>query len=134
MLGVSPLPGTKQDQEYQRLLISADPPCLPYLQWHLLQLEQVEEEPDTYPTSTSTAGGGGGTTDAGTEEGEGEKEPVINFEKRRRAAYVIRELQQYQQTPYNLQYVPLIHELLSHYAGQAWDEATLMEASKKLEP
>jgi son of sevenless-like protein len=57
---------------------------------------------------------------------------MINFVKRRRVAMVIREIQQYQQTPYALEPVPKIITFLSTVDGM--DEKTAFDLSLMVEP
>jgi len=57
---------------------------------------------------------------------------LINFTKRRRVAQVIREVQQYQQTPYALHEAPEIKNYLLGVQGM--DEKTAYEFSLLAEP
>jgi son of sevenless-like protein len=85
-----------------------DPPCVPFLGVFLTDLVFIEE----------------GNKDM--------LNGLINFDKRRKVAYVIREIQQYQQTPYCLMAVPEIQSLLL-----SPDEVTdddLYKLSLELEP
>lgn len=57
---------------------------------------------------------------------------LINFSKRELVAGVIREIQQYQRQPYNLQEVPRIAELFRNLPRKSDDE--LYNLSLKREP
>jgi son of sevenless-like protein len=60
---------------------------------------------------------------------------LINFAKRRRIAGVIREIQQYQLTPYSLKPIPQIMTLLEdNIMVEGLDEKTLFELSLSAEP
>jgi len=78
----------QRTQNYQKLrnaIHSCSPPCIPYLGLYLTDLTFIED----------------GNKDS-TESG------LINFFKRKQIANVIREIIQYQQTPYCLEPVPVI--------------------------
>ena len=79
----------KNFQNFRTSLKMVSPPCIPYLGMYLTDLTFIED----------------GHKDV-MEDG------LINFVKRRQVAGVIREIQQYQQTPYFLQSVPVIKEFL----------------------
>lgn len=68
-------------KEYRQMLHTAHPPCVPYLGIYLTDLTFIEE---------------------GNKNTLNNRDDLINFEKRRKISVVIREIQQYQQTPYNL--------------------------------
>lgn len=73
---------------------TANPPIIPYLGVYLSDLTFIEDgNPDV------VHGG------------------LINFDKRRLLASVLTEIQQYQQTPYPLQEVPLIRDYLMSTRG-----------------
>jgi hypothetical protein len=71
-------------------LHSVDPPCIPYVGVYLTDLTFIEDGNKDY-------------LDNG----------LINFDKRRKISQVIREIQQYQQTPYCLEAVPAIQKYLT---------------------
>jgi son of sevenless-like protein len=75
-----------------------DPPCIPYLGVYLTDLTFIED----------------GNKDYVTDEG------LINFDKRRKISTVIREIQQYQQTPYCLEAVPWLQDMLNKV--EYWEE------------
>eukprot|EP01133_Synstelium_polycarpum_P012343 gene12343-14475_t len=77
---------------YREELHNANPPCIPYLGVHLSDLTFIEE-------------GNKDTLENG----------LINFYKNRMVAGVIKEIQQYQQQPYNLLPVPEISNLLMNH-------------------
>lgn len=84
---------------YQQRLIAlqlhtANPPLVPYLGLYLTDLTFIEDGAQDY-------------TDGG----------LVNFDKRRLLASVIKEIQQYQQVPYCLSEVPVIKEYLHHVEG-----------------
>jgi len=85
-------------------------PCLPYLGLYLADLSLVEEG------NLNTL----------------EKEGVINFEKRRRLAFVMNEMLQYQKTPFNFLPEPKIHAFLTQI-NKLNDEA-LFQFSNLTEP
>ena len=53
----------------------------------------------------------------------GMEEEIVNFGKRRMVSMVIRELQQYQHTPYALQVVPAIQDFLECIETLAAEES-----------
>ena len=78
----------KNYQNFRQSLKNVSPPCIPYLGMYLTDLTFIED----------------GHKDL--------LEGLINFVKRRQIAGVIREIQQYQQTPYFLQSVPVVKDFL----------------------
>jgi len=85
------------------------PPCIPYLGMYLTDLTFIEEgNPDMI----------------------GE---LINFDKRRRVAVVIKEIQGYQQDPYCLKEVPIIRGFLLA-GGEYVDENKCYKLSVDIEP
>ena len=58
--------------------------------------------------------------------------PLINFYKHRLVGEVIREVRQYQQTPYNLEPLEFVQDYLINYKAQ--DEDDLHDMSQKHEP
>lgn len=94
---------------YREDLHNANPPCIPYLGVYLSDLTFIEE----------------GNQDC-LENG------YINFFKRRMVAEVIKEIQQYQQCPYNLQVVPSIQKYLT--AHKTFSDNDLFQRSLISEP
>jgi len=77
---------------YREELHNANPPCIPYVGVYLSDLTFIEEgNPDCLENG------------------------YINFFKRRMIAEVIKEIQQYQQTPYNLQPVPTLQKFITSH-------------------
>ncbi|XP_046966923.1 ras-specific guanine nucleotide-releasing factor 1-like [Vanessa cardui] len=66
-----------------------DPPCIPYLGMYLSDLSFIEEGTSNY-----------------TPEG------LLNFSKMRMIAHVIREIRNFQQTPYKIDHIPKVCEFL----------------------
>jgi len=95
--------------KYRKMLHHLDPPCVPFLGVYLTDLVFIEE---------------------------GNKDVIngdlINFDKRRKIALVIREIQQYQQTPYCLKTIPEIQAAL--LAPENATEDDLYKLSLELEP
>ncbi|EGG23398.1 leucine-rich repeat-containing protein [Cavenderia fasciculata] len=71
---------SKNHKEYRAALHSCHPPCIPYLGVYLTDLTFIEDG------MKNTLNG---------------RDELINFEKRRKISVVIREIKQYQQSPYN---------------------------------
>jgi len=96
-------------EKYRKILHSLHPPCVPFLGVYLTDLVFIED---------------------------GNKDVLnvnlINFDKRRKIALVIREIQQYQQTPYCIKTVPEIQALLLSPDHQTEDD--LYKLSLELEP
>jgi len=93
------------------LHFNIQPPCVPYLGVFLTDLTFLEDgNPDVLP---------GGS--------------LINFDKRRRVATVIKEIKQYQQTPYCFSAVPIIKGFLLA-GGEYVDENKCYKLSCELEP
>jgi len=90
-------------------LHSESPPCIPYLGMYLTDLTFIEDgNPDFL------------------------QDGMISFAKRKRVAAVIREIQQYQQTPYALKPVPQLQDYISGLDGM--DEKTAYDLSLLVEP
>ncbi|XP_035667134.1 ras-specific guanine nucleotide-releasing factor 1-like isoform X1 [Branchiostoma floridae] len=87
-----------------------DPPCVPYLGVYLTDLAFIEDGAPNF-----------------TEDG------LVNFSKMRMIAHVIRELRQYQQTPYKIEYDPKVTSYLLDQALILDDDA-LYAASLQIEP
>eukprot|EP00026_Physarum_polycephalum_P003119 Phypoly_transcript_03128.p1 GENE.Phypoly_transcript_03128~~Phypoly_transcript_03128.p1 ORF type:complete len:830 (-),score=159.54 Phypoly_transcript_03128:70-2271(-) len=79
---------------YREELHNANPPCIPYVGVYLSDLTFIEEGNQDF-----------------LENG------YINFFKRRMVAEVIKEIQQYQQAPYNLQIVPQLQKYLTNHTN-----------------
>eukprot|EP01102_Stenamoeba_stenopodia_P019992 TRINITY_DN765_c0_g1_i2.p1 TRINITY_DN765_c0_g1~~TRINITY_DN765_c0_g1_i2.p1 ORF type:complete len:733 (-),score=247.38 TRINITY_DN765_c0_g1_i2:175-2373(-) len=94
---------------FRSALHSESPPCIPYLGMYLTDLTFIEDG-----TPDRLQGG------------------LINFSKRRRVAGVIREIQQYQQTPYALKPIPAILTFLDNIEGA--DEKLCYDLSLYAEP
>eukprot|EP01133_Synstelium_polycarpum_P017494 gene17494-20872_t len=77
-------------KDYRAALHSVHPPCIPYLGVYLTDLTFIEDA---------------------TKNTLNNRDDLINFEKRRRISVVIREIKQYQQTPYHL----LVEENTARY-------------------
>lgn len=88
-------------------LSNINPPCIPYLGMYLTDLTFIEEgNKDVYGN-------------------------LINFRKRRQTSETIRKVQQYQQTPYNLELVEFIQKKLKNL--KVLSENELYECSYYLE-
>jgi son of sevenless-like protein len=97
-------------EAFRTALHSESPPSIPYLGMYLTDLTFIEDgNPDKLADG------------------------LINFAKRRRIATVILEIQQYQHTPYALQPVPAIINLLSG-GLQGLDEKQAYNMSLIVEP
>jgi hypothetical protein len=89
-------------------LSNINPPCIPYLGMYLTDLTFIEEgNKDFYGN-------------------------LINFRKRRQTSETIRKVQQYQQTPYNLELVEFIQKKLKNL--KVFNENELYECSYYIEP
>ncbi|KAI2664409.1 Ras-specific guanine nucleotide-releasing factor 2 [Labeo rohita] len=83
-------------------LKNCNPPCVPYLGMYLTDLAFIEEGTPNF-----------------TEEG------LVNFSKMRMISHIIREIRQFQQTPYRIEHQP---------KTLIMDEDTLYDLSLKIEP
>eukprot|EP01088_Endostelium_zonatum_P020160 TRINITY_DN728_c1_g2_i1.p1 TRINITY_DN728_c1_g2~~TRINITY_DN728_c1_g2_i1.p1 ORF type:complete len:1443 (-),score=436.88 TRINITY_DN728_c1_g2_i1:116-4444(-) len=96
----------KNHNNFRTHLHSVDPPCIPYLGVYLTDLTFIEDGNKDYikvtPSAKNSTSGEGGSDEIS----------LINFVKRRKIANVIREIQQYQQTPYPLTDVPELKDFL----------------------
>ncbi|XP_077441830.1 ras-specific guanine nucleotide-releasing factor 2 isoform X2 [Vanacampus margaritifer] len=91
-------------------LKNCNPPCVPYLGMYLTDLAFIEEGTPNF-----------------TEEG------LVNFSKMRMICHIIREIRQFQQTPYRIEHqAKVTHFLLDK--TQVMDEDALYALSLKLEP
>ncbi|ORX99639.1 ras GEF [Basidiobolus meristosporus CBS 931.73] len=104
---------TKNFGEYREELHSANPPCVPFLGLYLTDLTFVEDgNPDHVPNHPH----------------------LINIAKRAKCAEVIREIQQYQNSPYNLTMVPEIQAFIQQALQKANGDRDLYAMSLHLEP
>lgn len=100
---------------YRTAVSTADPPIIPYLGVYLTDLTFTEDgNPDYLRVQDN-------------------RDDIINFEKMRRVAVVIKDICTYQQTPYNFEKVPMIYDF---FAGDLpfEDDQPLFVRSRKLEP
>ncbi|KAI8141357.1 ras guanine nucleotide exchange factor domain-containing protein [Fennellomyces sp. T-0311] len=99
--------------EYREMIHSINPPCIPFLGIYLQDLTFIEDgNPDCLPKSSS----------------------LINFAKRQKTAEVIREIKQFQSSPYTLQEVPAIQTFIKSQLEASLDVEALYERSLELEP
>ncbi|KAL2087676.1 hypothetical protein ACEWY4_016504 [Coilia grayii] len=91
-------------------LKNCNPPCVPYLGMYLTDLAFIEEGTPNF-----------------TEEG------LVNFSKMRMICHIIREIRQFQQTPYRIEHQPKVTQFLLDKT-LVMDEDTLYELSLKIEP
>ncbi|XP_049324447.1 LOW QUALITY PROTEIN: ras-specific guanine nucleotide-releasing factor 2 [Astyanax mexicanus] len=91
-------------------LKNCNPPCVPYLGMYLTDLAFIEEGTPNF-----------------TEEG------LVNFSKMRMISHIIREIRQFQQTPYRIEHQAKVTQFLLDKTF-IMDEDTLYELSLKLEP
>ncbi|KAI9282326.1 ras guanine nucleotide exchange factor domain-containing protein [Sporodiniella umbellata] len=99
--------------EYRALIHSVNPPCIPFLGIYLQDLTFIE--------------------DGNTNELKKNKS-LINFAKRAKTAEVIREIQQYQSSLYQLQPVDEIQEFIKSHLESTRDEEQLYNESLRVEP
>ncbi|KAJ8339600.1 hypothetical protein SKAU_G00363860 [Synaphobranchus kaupii] len=91
-------------------LKNCNPPCVPYLGMYLTDLAFIEEGTPNF-----------------TDEG------LVNFSKMRMISHIIREIRQFQQTPYRIEHQPKVTQYLLDKT-LIMDEDTLYELSLKIEP
>ncbi|KAI5724648.1 hypothetical protein M8J77_005503 [Diaphorina citri] len=91
-----------------------DPPCIPYLGMYLTELATLDE---VYPTFTK----------------EGETN-LVYFTKIRRMANTIRDITQYQNTPYKIEYNPKVANYILDTSWIIEDEDVLHQKSMEIEP
>eukprot|EP01112_Ceratiomyxa_fruticulosa_P003017 TRINITY_DN13423_c0_g1_i2.p1 TRINITY_DN13423_c0_g1~~TRINITY_DN13423_c0_g1_i2.p1 ORF type:complete len:698 (+),score=159.41 TRINITY_DN13423_c0_g1_i2:79-2172(+) len=98
-------------KDYRAALHSCHPPCIPYLGVYLTDLTFIEDG------MKNTLNG---------------RDDLINFDKRRKVSVVIREIQQYQQTPYHFN----VEDTISTYLGniEGLTEKALYKYSLICEP
>ncbi|MED6265642.1 Ras-specific guanine nucleotide-releasing factor 2, partial [Characodon lateralis] len=87
-----------------------NPPCVPYLGMYLTDLAFIEEGTPNF-----------------TEEG------LVNFSKMRMISHIIREIRQFQQTPYRIEHQPKVTQYLMDKT-LTMDEDMLYDLSLKIEP
>jgi len=98
---------------YRQLLATVSPPCVPFLGVYLTVLTFIQD----------------GNKDILVKEGN-----LINFNKRQKAAEVIREIKKYQSKPYNLSEIPVIQEYLENALARVENAPDFWEISMQLEP
>lgn len=103
----------KNYAQYRETLHSVNPPCVPFLGVYLTDLTFIEDGNTNYLKSNNQ---------------------LINFSKQTKTAEVIREIQQYQNQPYNLNPVKEISDYILKCLDETVDEATLYDMSLILEP
>uniref|UniRef100_A0A8C9ZR27 Ras protein-specific guanine nucleotide-releasing factor 2b n=1 Tax=Sander lucioperca TaxID=283035 RepID=A0A8C9ZR27_SANLU len=91
-------------------LKNCNPPCVPYLGMYLTDLAFIEEGTPNF-----------------TEEG------LVNFSKMRMISHIIREIRQFQQTPYRIEHQAKVTQYLLDKT-LIMDEETLYDLSLKIEP
>uniref|UniRef100_A0A3B4WU92 Ras protein specific guanine nucleotide releasing factor 1 n=1 Tax=Seriola lalandi dorsalis TaxID=1841481 RepID=A0A3B4WU92_SERLL len=91
-------------------VISCDPPCVPYLGMYLTDLAFIEEGTPNYT-----------------------EDNLVNFSKMRMISHIIREIRQFQQTAYKIDYQPKVAKYLLD-GSTVLDEESLYEASLRIEP
>jgi son of sevenless-like protein len=99
--------------EYRAIIHSINPPCIPFLGIYLQDLTFIEDGNADY---LKTSKG------------------LINFAKRAKTAEVIREIQQYQSTYYQLTPVDELQTFIQTNLQSTRDEEQLYHESLKLEP
>ncbi|KAG0167338.1 hypothetical protein DFQ28_006290 [Apophysomyces sp. BC1034] len=99
--------------EYREMIHSVNPPCIPFLGIYLQDLTFIEDgNPDHMQRS----------------------DKLINFAKRQKTAEVIREIKQFQSSPYAFQEVPELQHFIRSHLEASQDVETLYEKSLQLEP
>ncbi|CAG8534743.1 7445_t:CDS:10, partial [Diversispora eburnea] len=99
---------TKNFCDYREMLHSVNPPCV-----YLTDLTFIEDgNPNTIKKTR----------------------PLINFSKRMKTAEVIREIQQYQSVPYNLNAVQEIQIFIQSHLQESKDVGDLYDQSLNMEP
>ncbi|KAL2797626.1 ras guanine nucleotide exchange factor domain-containing protein [Aspergillus keveii] len=102
---------TKNFGEYREALHLANPPCIPFFGVYLTDLTFIE---DGIPSLTPSE--------------------LINFNKRTKTAEVIRDIQQYQNSPYLLTPVSELQDYILSYLQSAGDVHDMYERSLEVEP
>ncbi|XP_023667016.1 ras-specific guanine nucleotide-releasing factor 1 isoform X1 [Paramormyrops kingsleyae] len=91
-------------------LKNCDPPCVPYLGMYLTDLAFIEEGTPNYI-----------------------EDNLVNFSKMRMISHIIREIRQFQQTAYKIDYQPKTAQYLLDQSS-VLDEESLYEESLRIEP
>ncbi|OAD80303.1 hypothetical protein PHYBLDRAFT_104965 [Phycomyces blakesleeanus NRRL 1555(-)] len=99
--------------EYRAMIHSINPPCIPFLGIYLQDLTFIEDGNANYLKKTKE---------------------LINFAKRAKTAEVIREIQQYQSSLYQLKPVEELQSFIQGSLRSTRDEDQLYKESLKLEP
>ena len=99
--------------EYREMIHSVNPPCIPFLGIYLQDLTFIEDGNPDYLAKS---------------------DDLINFAKRQKTAEVIREIKQFQSSPYILQEVPGIQSFIKKSLEASLDVEALYERSLELEP
>ncbi|KAG0180775.1 hypothetical protein DFQ29_010159 [Apophysomyces sp. BC1021] len=99
--------------EYRAIIHSINPPCIPFLGIYLQDLTFIEDGNPNHLKKSNE---------------------LINFAKRAKTAEVIREIQQYQSSLYQLKSVDELQEFIQLHLKSTRDEDQLYEESLKLEP
>jgi len=103
----------KNYAQYRENLHSVNPPCVPFLGVYLTDLTFIEDGNSNNLKSNSQ---------------------LINFSKQSKTAEVIKEIQQYQLLPYNLNPVKELSDYILNCLNEPVDETTLYDISLALEP
>ncbi|KAK5939142.1 cell division cycle- protein [Knufia obscura] len=103
---------TKNFSQYREALREAQPPCIPFLGVYLTDLTFIEDGIASVVRNTE----------------------LINFTKRTKTAEVIRDIQQYQNVPYNLTEVPEVRDWILDNMRQASDVHEMYNKSLQIEP
>eukprot|EP01121_Diplochlamys_sp_Union-15-3_P013580 TRINITY_DN4238_c0_g1_i1.p1 TRINITY_DN4238_c0_g1~~TRINITY_DN4238_c0_g1_i1.p1 ORF type:complete len:124 (+),score=23.36 TRINITY_DN4238_c0_g1_i1:86-457(+) len=102
---------------YRQTLAASNPPCVPFFGIYQTDLTFIEDGNADYLK---------------VEDG---RNDIINFDKMKKLAAVIRDIQQYQQKPYNFQKVPVIYAYLESVEKLDYlNEEQLYSLSLKVEP
>ncbi|KAJ3069632.1 hypothetical protein HDU98_007303 [Podochytrium sp. JEL0797] len=110
---------------YRDALHTANPPCVPYFGLFLTDLTFIEDGSSDFLQPLSTEGD---ATDATS------LSKLINFFKRTKTAEVIRDIQQFQNEPYQLYSVKEIQEFLQSGFANGMEEQVCFAISMELEP
>ncbi|KAH8549637.1 ras guanine nucleotide exchange factor domain-containing protein [Umbelopsis sp. PMI_123] len=103
----------KNFNEYREIIHSVNPPCIPFLGIYLQDLTFIEDGNTNFLRKSNQ---------------------LINFAKRMKTAEVIREIQQYQSSPYFLNAVPELQVFITTHLQSSRDEETCYNLSLALEP
>jgi hypothetical protein len=104
---------SKNFAEYRELLHSVNPPCVPFLGVYLTDLTFNEDGNPNYMPKLPH---------------------LINFGKQAKTAEIIREIQGYQNSHYNLDAVAEVQDYLTDQISKAKNLAQLYELSLQMEP